>query len=308
MIVNIAAWLYIVQAALGLSSLALSPFGLRASMANLATLAFTALVGAMGFGLLKRHPTARWFALGNSLLGWTLGILGLLGIIAAAAVGAGAIGALGGGTSGGLLPGFAVIMIVILILFLVSVVISFKLFWYLCSREGCEEFGVPFGSTSAVLGSVGAWIAISIAYVVMSSGGLLALLPMRSSQPSYEEVSQEARQFERERAEREQAQRAADRRARDAEERARIEAANAANAAAAAAEPQATAADGEAHLVEEAPAPTIGAEPRANSSATDEEPPASNRILKCRDASGGIAYTQGYCPPGSQEVATLRNE
>lgn len=307
MIVNIAAWLYIVQAALGLSSLVLSPFGFRASMANLATLAFTALVGAMGVGLLRRDPRARWLALGNSLLGWTLGLLALLGILAAAAVGVGAIGLFSGKSSGGLLTGFGIIVVVILIIFLIGVVISFKLYWYLCSRDGCEEFGVPYGSSSAVAGSVGAWIAISIAYVVMSSGGIMAMLPMPSSQPSYEEVSREMRNRERERRaeqlEREREGGRTELTPSEAEELARIQAANPV-----ATEPQVTTMTGDVPVVEEAPAPTIDVEPRAYSSVSDDEKPASNRILKCRDASGGISYTQGYCPPGSKEVATPKSE
>jgi len=306
-IVNIAAWLYIVQAALGLSSLVLSPFGFRASMANLATLAFTALVGAMGVGLLRRDPRARWLALGNSLLGWTLGLLALLGILAAAAVGVGAIGLFSGKSSGGLLTGFGIIVVVILIIFLIGVVISFKLYWYLCSRDGCEEFGVPYGSSSAVAGSVGAWIAISIAYVVMSSGGIMAMLPMPSSQPSYEEVSREMRNRERERRaeqlEREREGGRTELTPSEAEELARIQAANPV-----ATEPQVTTMTGDVPVVEEAPAPTIDVEPRAYSSVSDDEKPASNRILKCRDASGGISYTQGYCPPGSKEVATPKSE
>ena len=307
MIVNIAAWLYIVQAALGLSSLVLSPFGFRASMANLATLAFTALVGAMGVGLLRRDPRARWLALGNSLLGWTVGLLALLGILAAAAVGVGAIGLFSGKSSGGLLTGFGIIVVVILIIFLIGVVISFKLYWYLCSRDGCEEFGVPYGSSSAVAGSVGAWIAISIAYVVMSSGGIMAMLPMPSSQPSYEEVSREMRNRERERRaeqlEREREGGRTELTPSEAEELARIQAANPV-----ATEPQVTTMTGDVPVVEEAPAPTIDVEPRAYSSVSDDEKPASNRILKCRDASGGISYTQGYCPPGSKEVATPKSE
>jgi len=306
-IVNIAAWLYIVQAALGLSSLVLSPFGFRASMANLATLAFTALVGAMGVGLLRRDPRARWLALGNSLLGWTVGLLALLGILAAAAVGVGAIGLFSGKSSGGLLTGFGIIVVVILIIFLIGVVISFKLYWYLCSRDGCEEFGVPYGSSSAVAGSVGAWIAISIAYVVMSSGGIMAMLPMPSSQPSYEEVSREMRNRERERRaeqlEREREGGRTELTPSEAEELARIQAANPV-----ATEPQVTTMTGDVPVVEEAPAPTIDVEPRAYSSVSDDEKPASNRILKCRDASGGISYTQGYCPPGSKEVATPKSE
>ena len=34
----------------------------------------------------------------------------------------------------------------------------------------------------------------------------------------------------------------------------------------------------------------------------NEEPPSSRTILKCRDASGGVTFTQGYCPPGSKQV------
>ena len=64
MIVKIAAWLYIINAALTLSSLSLNPFGmLGGSSSNLAILMMAGLSGYMGYGLLKQKPWARWLAL-----------------------------------------------------------------------------------------------------------------------------------------------------------------------------------------------------------------------------------------------------
>jgi hypothetical protein len=299
-IVNIAGWLYIVQAALGLTSLVLSPFGFSASRENLVTLAFCALIGAMGVGLLKRHPTARWFALGSSFLGWTLGSLGLIGIIGALVVAGGASQYFGGS----LFSALAALAFVVLLICVVGVIISFKLFWYLCSREGCEEFGVHYGSASTVVKSLGAWIGIFVVNFFMASGGGMSLLPAFSSKPSYEEASREARQFERDQEMRRRNERAAAR-AREIEE-AEARARSAAASAAAMAQ-NAPDAGSETPMVEEAPAPTIGAAPPVRQTA-EEEKPSANRILKCRDGSGAVSYTQGYCPPGTQEVATPKSE
>jgi hypothetical protein len=49
-------------------------------------------------------------------------------------------------------------------------------------------------------------------------------------------------------------------------------------------------------MADEARAPTMSAMPE------DEEKPDANRILKCRDSSGAVMFTQGYCPPGTQRV------
>src|SRR4051812_20851219 len=175
-IVTLAAWLYIIQALLSLGSLASGPFGLGGGIGNLAVFISAGIFGAMGYGLLKRESWGRWLALGVSLLSWVLGSLFLIiAVVGGAAMGKAGMffGLLFSGSGMAIL---AWIMLVVLLITIVSVVISFKLFFYLCSQEGCEEFGVPYGSAGTVVASVGAWIAIMFGQVMMSSGGMLPLL------------------------------------------------------------------------------------------------------------------------------------
>src|SRR6476659_2346477 len=153
-IVTLAAWLYIVQALLGLGSLFSGPFGSSGGTGTLATLLGSGVVGAMGYGLLKRESWGRWLALGVSLLSWTFGSLLLLGALFAVL----ASGKTGAMFSSGALAIVAVVVLISLLIMVASVVISFKLFFYLCSQEGCEEFNVPYGSAGTVVASVGAWI------------------------------------------------------------------------------------------------------------------------------------------------------
>jgi hypothetical protein len=51
--------------------------------------------------------------------------------------------------------------------------------------------------------------------------------------------------------------------------------------------------------VEEAPAPSLS---------DDEDTTNPNQILKCRDASGAVTFTQGYCPPGTKRVDMPKSE
>ena len=55
MIVAIAAWLYIIQAILGLASLFSGPFAFGGGGSKFATLLVSGVFGAMGYGLLKRE-------------------------------------------------------------------------------------------------------------------------------------------------------------------------------------------------------------------------------------------------------------
>jgi hypothetical protein len=301
-IVTLAAWLYIIQALLGLGSLVSGPFGMGGGSATFATLLVSGTFGAMGYGLLKREAWGRWLALGVSLLGWTFGSLMLVGMTAALVV-AGKGGVLSLIFAG---AGFAVVvmmLVFILLIMLVSVVISFKLFFHLCSRDGCEEFGVPYGSSGTVVASVAAWIAIMIGQVIMSSGGMLPLLAAsamarndRSApDPRQMQIEAERREYQRQQ---EEQQRHADQQARlrairEAENQQAIEAAQNSEALHAASRPA---------MVDEARAPTI------NAAREEEEKPSANRILKCRDSSGAVTFTQGYCPAGTQRVEMPKSE
>ena len=81
MIVTIAGWLYVVYAGFVLLSLRSSLPGVALS-GQLGALLLGAGMGAIGVGLLQRKTWGRWFALGPSLLGWTVGALLALGMLA----------------------------------------------------------------------------------------------------------------------------------------------------------------------------------------------------------------------------------
>jgi len=297
---KIAAWLYIINAAFLLSSVTLAPFGLGGS-GNAATLVMAGLYGAMGVGLLQQKIWARWLALGSSFLGWTLGSLALIFITGALLIGVGAGKSLGILSAGGFATILAFFVLVFFVFWLAGVIVSFKLFFYLCSEEGCEEFAVPYGSAGTVAASVAAWIGIWIGIGLMNSGGTLAALALASMGSRDDDSS--SRQNAREQEQwREQFERA-ERRRKEAAERERLEAervraAEAEERYAAATQEQEAPIDNAA--IERLPAesyPAVSVSRQAN-----EEKPSATRILKCRDASGGITFTQGYCPPGMKQV------
>ena len=314
MIVTLAAWLYIVQALLGLSSLFSGPFGLGGGTGNFATLLSSGVVGAMGYGLLKRESWGRWLALGVSLLSWTFGSLLLLGVLFVALASGKTGEFMSMMFSNGGLAIVAVILVVFLLVMVVSVVISFKLFFYLCSQEGCEEFNVPYDSAGTVVASIGAWIAMFFAQMFMASGGsgalaLLAAQQMlarnhhderRSTDTEGDRVEAERREYVRQREERARhaEQEAQVRAVRENEEQQQAVAASAAYVPSPA--PSTSTATSEP-AVDEAPAPTM------TESVRDEKPDAT-RILKCRDASGAVTFTQGYCPPGTKRVEMPQSE
>lgn len=320
MIVNIAAWLYLIQGALGLWSLSWGPFGFRMSMENLVTFAVSVAIAAMGYGLLKRDPRARWWALGSSLIGWIVGGLLIVGGIAGLiylAVQEDDLGKSTGQLLGAMFAGdlgsfVFFIAVIIVLLFVASTVLLYKLFWYLCSREGCEEFGVQYGSAGTVLASVGAWIAVTVAEATMSGGGgaQMALALMSASSDREERVANQqeldsARREARAALEREEElkREAVLEEARQALENSQAEEAERAGATpeeyAPTSQPPETAPPDS-----EAPVPVLG------SAAADEEESESkpNKILKCRDKAGAVSYTQGYCPPGTTLVDTPRYE
>ena len=55
-------------------------------------------------------------------------------------------------------------------------------------------------------------------------------------------------------------------------------------------------------MIEESEAPALPATTDATPAAEEGETPTSRKIVKCRDNSGGVTFTQGYCPPGTRQV------
>lgn len=290
MIVNLAAWLYIIEALLGVAMLTVGPWGMGSVKDTLAALIISAIFGAMGYGLLKREVWGRWLALGSSLLSFTFGTLFLTAIVAVAlyfheyAVGVAmmliANGALG------------MIVVLILMVQVASVIISFKLFFHLCSRQGCEDFGAPYGSAGAVLASAVSWIAVFGVQTMMAGAGdvmsLLAGHAMARDEPV--------------RRERYDARREAEVRAYEQpRENEPMPSPSEPQISADFAEPV-PATDEPPVAADEARAPSFADAP-PDQAADDESDKDRSKILKCRDASGGITFTQGYCPPGTQRVA-----
>jgi hypothetical protein len=254
----------------------------------------------MGIGLLKRLSWARWLALGSSLLGWLLGsvlLLLLIGYLLMVAPAWALFAALLGG--GGIFTAVGMLVVFVLLLWVVGIVISYKLFWHLCSEQGCEEFGVPHGSAQTVVQSCGAWIGIFIVngmvsgsgqsmYALMNAGGGDAsqvAVPVESEEEMQARLEQEAYDERRERAEamlREQAE---------------LEAAAADGAEDELEQEPEPEPDGSS-AIEGSPVPVMESAPEESE---EQKPP---QILKCVDASGGTIFTQGYCPPGSKPVRT----
>jgi len=312
MIVKIAAWLYIIIAALTLSSLTFNPFGMAgASSSNLAVLMMSALYGAMGVGLLKQKPWARWLALGSSFLGWTLGALVLILLLGWLVIGVGLARTFGFLFAGGFASFIGAFLLFMLLTWVVSVVINFKLFFYLCSEDGCDEFDVPYGSAATVAVSAVAWIGIVIVNGMMSGGASLSSLAggSWSGSETRDGRTAEQRELDRRREQVEEArrlQREEARRLREEEQRARVAAMEASaapprgtqNTAIEESEPES-----EAQVAAPVSATPSNYYQRPAAEETEkEEQPASKRILKCRDASGGMTFTQGYCPPGTKQV------
>ncbi len=304
MIVKIAACLYILQAALCLASLTLLPFGFSASMENLVTLLLSGLLVAIGVGLLKRTHWARWLALGNSLIGWTLGTLLLVVMIGGAIFLSEMLGAMAGG---GLGTVFGVLILVVAAVFIASIVISFKLYFYLRSEAGAQEFGVEPESFGSVMGSVGVWFAIAVVQGMFTGGSAGSYFPTAGSDEDFAETTAEFQEFDQdadvarqlEAQESDGAEAGAE---GEITEQEGVEvAADTQSEESTATAPQETHAEEEAELpVQQAAAPVSGSE--SLSAETSR-----NQILKCRDASGAMQYTQGYCPPGTTRVEMPSN-
>jgi hypothetical protein len=307
-IVTLAGWLYIINGALVLLSLR-SPLPGIALSGQLGTLVLGVGLGALGVGLLKRETWGRWFALGPSLLGWTIGALFALGMLALL------FWFFANSSSFGGFAGFIGFLIVFMTaLSIVGVVINFKLYWHLVSDEGKDEFGAPESdSFVTVVQSAGVWIVASVLSMMLSgSGALLGGAALAAMFSSGEEKAQ-AGEFERhqqakarrdEDMARREALRMEDMKRRSAEasrlyhEQLAAQAASVAAATPAAApnyneQPAGVAQE----TMAESPAPVAYVPPE------EEKPIDMKRILKCRDSSGAVQFTQGYCPNGTKEVA-----
>ncbi|HEY6124353.1 MAG TPA: hypothetical protein VIV63_06860, partial [Steroidobacteraceae bacterium] len=293
MIVKVGGWLFIVNALLALWSLMLPmPFGGGASIA--ASLFTAALFGSVGVGLLNQKNWARWLALGMSLLTWTLGtaavlyaLPGTLRLVFAAS---------------GMFSFLIVIFVFVAAIVALVIIINFKLFHYLNSDEGRFEFDTPDTETQAVLKSAGVYALVLFAFFMAD---------YRSSKASVDSAALEralrdSRDRDAEERRHEAARRDAVARAED--ERARVEQALQEQ------EPvQEFAMEPSADSSQYAPAPDAPSPPDASYGSAapveaepreSEQEPQTNKILKCRDSSGAVSFTQGYCPPGTQRVET----
>ena len=203
MIIKIAGWLYIVNGALSLR-------GFSLSRTDLMSLILAGLFIAVGVGLLQRRAWGRWLALGSTLLAWTLGSLLFLAALAALVFAGGA----------GLFV--ANLFVLYLILWAATIVISFLAFWYLCSEQGCTEFGVPHKSAGIVVASCATWLAIAI-LPVANSAYARSMFDRMGRSSAAEARNAEHIRFEAERARREEQARDARAAASRAEPEAEIE-------------------------------------------------------------------------------------
>jgi hypothetical protein len=306
LIVNVAGWLYIIQAGLTLLSLAGLSY-LRGG--QFGTLLLALAMGAIGAGLIKRLSWARWFALGTSFIGWTFGaliLLGLLGLTVFAVAGANEL--FSAGTARGIGMVLAVVFFFTFAALVLGIVVNYKLFMHLVSDAGKQEFEAPDGSSAmTVLASSVAWVAIVTVTVGMTSGGRLTSALLARSLSADTERPADTGSARRDDAERAAALR---------REEARIEAARANERRRADNEAALLEAERNAAYDERIRSAELAARERASasvttdnmSSATEDEDRPINKILKCQDPSGGVSYTQGYCPAGTKEVAAPRFE
>ncbi|HTU67759.1 MAG TPA: hypothetical protein VMF52_17550 [Steroidobacteraceae bacterium] len=293
MIVTLAAWLYLIQALLTLGSLFWGPFG--GGGGKVATLGTAALFGAMGFGLLNREQWGRWLALGCSLLTWALGGLALVLGIGAAAL-SGQVGVFFSVLfSGSPMAIFVIVVLLGVLMMIANVIISAKLFFHLCSPEGCDEFGVPHGSAPTVAASAGAWVVLFFAQFWMSTGGSLPRLSgptMARDQPH--PVAEPERSYAVREAERLDHERALERALEADRQRSQQDVSGPALPDATEPPPAQTAAT----AADESPAPAL----YTNNGDREDERGSATKILKCRDAAGAVTFTQGYCPAGTKRV------
>ena len=196
MIVNIAAWYYIVNGALAILPVMLSPFRFTGSRLDLGAVVFAGLFIGIGVGLLKRHEMGRWAAPGQSPrldaghdpAGRAAGLPGRRGAPSHVSEDAERRR-----------PVFALMIIVVLslLLWVVGILISFKLFRHLCSQEGCAQSASRYGSSQAVLASCGAWVGLAILNLMFTGAGGMMWQLAQSSPSDSAQAERRERDVER---------------------------------------------------------------------------------------------------------------
>ena len=326
MIVNLAGWLYMVQAGLSLVGLL---FQMRAipllGVSYFAgSLLISAFVGVIGFGLVNRRSWGHWLALGPSLIGGTLGLLFMILLLGTALFVFPGVSGIGQAFSSGngVVTAIAIVLLFLVLTGLFSCIVNLKLFLYLIKNPAHEEFGVDCAHKGSRLGtSIAAWLVVLILGGFMSGGGsmassALALMSAQAGQGDRDAEAQAlelARQEARATLEREEERKhqAVLSEAQQAMEQAQAEEAPPQPTEEA---PPPTEASPEGYVTvpevsESAPPDSEAAAPTLGVVAEDEESGTkTNKILKCRDKAGAVSYTQGYCPPGTTLVDSPRYE
>jgi hypothetical protein len=285
---------------------------------NTLSFIFAPVFIGIGVGLLKRKTAARWTALGVSLVGWTLGTVCLLYTLYYffGKVGLELGDFMTAVFSKGLFTPLARIALFSFLLWVAGIVIAFKLFWYLWSEEGCQEFGAEHGNAQDVITSTAVWLAFWFGSMFSTFEGRMGLQAIkmawnydpderrekrkRSSEQQLMVQQQRDITMREQRLRLEEARLERERRAREAQDRAILEAAERQEQALVDSPDYQDRAAQQPPVEFEVPNNYGGASQAATA---EEEEPDSRKILKCRDASGAITFTQNYCPAGTQPVA-----
>jgi hypothetical protein len=318
-IVNLAGWLYMVQAGLSLVGLL---FQLRAvALLGISyfagSLLISAFVGVIGFGLVNRRSWGHWLALGPSLVAGTLGLLFMILLLGTALFVFPGVSGIGEAFSSGngVVTAIAIVLMFLVLTGLFSCIVNLKLFLHLIKDSAHEEFGVDSEQKGSRIGtSIATWLVVVILGGFMTGGGSMAssALALMSARASQGDRDAEAQALELERLEARAALEREERRKHEAlleDARKAMEQAQAGETQPAEAAPEAYATDPVPDVSEsappdsEAPAPTLGVVAEEEESDSN-----SNKILKCRDKAGAVSYTQGYCPPGTTLVDSPRYE
>ncbi len=319
MIVLVGGIYYIVSGAFLLLPVFFEILGFPGGSNTLSFIFAPVFIG-IGVGLLKRKPAARWTALGVSLVGWTLGTVFLLYTLYYffGKVGLELGDFMTAVFSKGLFTPLARIALFSFLLWVAGIVIAFKLFWYLWSEEGCQEFGAEHGNVQDVITSTAVWLAFWFGSMFATFEGRMGLQAikmawnhdpderrerqMRASQE--QSVIQQKRDMamREQRLQLEEARLERERRARDAQDRAILEAAERQEQGLVNSPDSQDGATQQAPVEFELPSDYGNASQAATATEEDDEPD-SRKILKCRDDSGAITFTQNYCPAGTQPVA-----
>jgi len=331
-VVTISAWIYIASALLGIFQLS----RIHATAEQIVAVIGLVACLAVGVGLLMRSNWARWIALGMSLLTWTVGSLVLIwGIVKLLSWFAQPKG----------LPSFGfVVLLFIWGMFAALIWLSFRLFEHLNSVEGREDFNTPETETHAVAKSTAAYVAWCVVGVFVARPDLVGAGSSSSKDLSHgwtredqgpdkiKEFAPAENQRATARAGQGAEQAAADsvraiarqeealvreRAARDPKVIAQREYSNRARELLARRERDPSYSDAqfkadlkavelEYQQWRESSAPRTSSEAPPPPAASSERP--ASAVLKCRDSSGAISYTQGYCPAGTNLVESLSTD